>query len=63
MNYDIFMNLNINACTQAAIRFFTAKYKILQLYPNGHSFFYGKMQNLELYPNDHSFFDYEIENF
>ena len=57
------MNLNINACTQAAIRFFTAKYKILQLYPNGHSFFYGKMQNLELYPNDHSFFDYEIENF
>ena len=27
--------------------FLTAKYKILQLYPDGHSFFYSKIQNFE----------------
>ena len=36
-----------NACTQTAIRFFTAKYEILQLYPNGLSFFYSKIRNFE----------------
>ena len=36
-----------NACTKAAIRFFTAKYEVLQLYTNGVSFFYSEMQNLE----------------
>ena len=36
-----------NACTQEAIGFFTAKYEILQLYPNGLSFFYSEMQNFE----------------
>ena len=28
-----------NACTQAAIRFFTVRYDILMMYLNGHSFF------------------------
>ena len=27
-----------NACTQRATGFFAGKYKILQLYPNSHSF-------------------------
>ena len=36
--------------------FFTAKYKILQLYPNVHSSFYSEIRNLELYPDGHLFF-------
>ena len=54
-----------NACTQTAIRFFTAKYEILQLYPNGHSFFLTAIYEiLQLSPNGHSFFFYrEIRNF
>ena len=32
----------MNARTKEAIRFYTAKYEILQLYPNGHSFFTTK---------------------
>ena len=43
--------------------FFTGKYKILKLYPNGHSFFYSEMQNFENYPNGYSFFYNEIQNF
>ena len=39
-----------NACTQAAIRFFTPKNQILQLYPNDHSFFYSKIQNFTVVP-------------
>ena len=39
-----------NACTQAAICFFTAKYEILQLHPNGHSFFYREIRNLTVVP-------------
>ena len=45
-----------NAGTQAAIRFFTVKYQILQLHPNGHSFSTAKYEILQLYPNGHSFF-------
>ena len=40
-----------NVCTQAAIRFFTAKYEILQLYPNGNSFFfYSEIRNFTVVP-------------
>ena len=49
-------NTKFYCCTQTAIRFFTAKYKILQLYPNGNSFFTVKYKILQLYPNVHSFF-------
>ena len=38
-------NTKFQSCTQTAIRFFTAKYEILKLHPNGHSFFYSKIQN------------------
>ena len=49
-NYNIFKDNTQNACTQVVIRVFTAKYEILQLYPNGHSFFflfffYSEIQN------------------
>ena len=40
----------INACAQTAIRFFTAKYEILQLHANGHSFFYSEMRNFNVVP-------------
>ena len=30
--------------------FFSAKYKILQLYPNGHSFFYSEIWNFAVVP-------------
>ena len=33
-----------NTCTQVTICFFTAKYKILQFYSNGHSFFLVKYE-------------------
>ena len=62
----------VNACTQAAIHFLTAKYKILKLYPNGHFvilqqntmrvpkrsfvFFTEKHEILQWYTNGHSFF-------
>ena len=38
-------NTKFYGCTQTVIRFFTAKYEILQLYPNGHSFFHSEMRN------------------
>ena len=31
-------NTKLYSCTQTVIRFFTAKYEILKLYPNGHTF-------------------------
>ena len=33
-----------------AIRFFTAKYEILQVFPNGHSFFTAKCKILKTVP-------------
>ena len=42
--------LSANACTETAIRFFTAKYKILKLYPNGHSFFYSEIRKFTIVP-------------
>ena len=53
----------LNECIQAGICFFTAKYEILQLYPNGHSFFKAKYKILQLYPNNNSIFYSEIQNF
>ena len=67
----------MNACTEAAIRFFTAKYEFLQLYPNGHSVFRSEIQNPTVALKQpfvfhseirnlelyHSFFDYKIQNF
>ena len=44
------------ALKQPAICFFTAKYEILQLHPNGYSFFIAQCQSLQLYLNDHMFF-------
>ena len=32
-------NTKFYNCSQTAIHYFTAKYEILQLYPNGHSYF------------------------
>ena len=46
----------LNACTQAVIRFFTAKYEISKLYPNGHSFFYGEIRNFKVAPKRPSVF-------
>ena len=43
-------NANFYSCTQSAIRYFTAKYEILQLYSNGYSFFYSEMRNFETLP-------------
>ena len=40
----------VDACTHAVIRFSKAKYKILQLYPNEHSFFYSKTRNFTVLP-------------
>ena len=40
----------LNACTQAAIRFFTVKYEISQLHPNGHSIFYSEIRNFTVVP-------------
>ena len=49
----------MNACAEAAIRFFTAKYKILQLYQRNTKFrivpkwplvFYNEIQKLESFP-------------
>ena len=40
-------NTKFYSCAQAAIRFFTAKYETLQLYPNGHLFFYSEIQNFQ----------------
>ena len=37
-------NTKFYSCTQTTIRFFTAKYKISQFYPNGHSFFTAKYE-------------------
>ena len=51
-----------NACTQAAIGFFTAKYKILQLYPNGYSHFYCKIQNSTIVLKRLFVFHREIQN-
>ena len=45
-----------NACTQAPIRFFTAKYQILQLYSNGHSFVYSGIRNFTVVPKRPFFF-------
>ena len=41
----------------------TAKYEILQLYPNGHSFSIGKYEILQFYANCPSSFYSEIQNF
>ena len=49
-------NANIYMFTQTAIRFSTAKYKILKLYPNGNSLFYNKMQNFKVVPKRLSVF-------
>ena len=43
-------NADFYSCTQTAIRYFTVKYKILQLCSNGHSVFYSEMQNFETLP-------------
>ena len=43
-------NTKFYSCTQTPIRYFTAKYEILQLHSNGHSFSYSKMQNFETLP-------------
>ena len=43
-------NTNIYMFTQTFIRFSTAKYKILKLYPNGNSLFYKKIQNFKVVP-------------
>ena len=44
--------------------FFTAKYQILQLHPNDHSFFYSEMQNFETVPKrPFCFFHNETQNF
>ena len=49
-------NTKLYSCTQTVIRFFTAKYEILKLYPNGHTFVLQRnTQFSELYPNGHSF--------
>ena len=42
-----FVIKGVNTCTQTVIRFFTAKYKILQLHSKDHSFFYNEIQNFE----------------
>ena len=66
-NYDLILfhfnvkKLNMNACTQAAIRFLTGKNKILQWYPNGHSFVYTEMQNFENVPKRSFVFYNEIQ--
>ena len=44
------LNTKFYSCTQMAIRFFPAKYEILRLYPNGHSFFTAKCKILETVP-------------
>ena len=51
----IFLELNAKfySCTQTAIRYFTAKYKILQLYSNDHHFFTVKCKISKLFPNSH----------
>ena len=43
-------NTKFQSCTQAAIRFFTAKYEILKLYQNGHPFFYSEIRNFKVVP-------------
>ena len=40
-------NTKFYSCTKTAIRFLTAKHKILQLHPSGFSFFYSEMQNFK----------------
>ena len=42
-------NTKLYSCTQTVIRFFTAKYEILKLYPNGLRLFYSEIQNFENY--------------
>ena len=44
------------------IHFFTAKYKILHLHPNGHPFFKVKYKILQLHSNGHSCFYNELQN-
>ena len=39
-----------NSCTQTAICIFTAKYKILKFYSNGHLFLHSEMQNFKTVP-------------
>ena len=51
-----------NACTQAAIRFFTVKYEILEFCTQTTiRFFTVKYKILRLYPNGHLFFTAKYE--
>ena len=53
-------NTKFHSCTQTAIRFFTVKCKILQLYPNGHLSSQQNREFWKLYPNGHLYFSQEI---
>ena len=61
-DHSYFYN-EIQSCIQTAIRYFTGKYGLLQLYSNGHSFFYNEMQNFGTEPNGHFVFYNETQNF
>ena len=57
-------NAKFYSCTHTAIRYFTVKYEILQVYSNGHQFFYSEMQNFETLPKQpFRFFYNERQNF
>ena len=56
-------NTKFQSCTQTAIRFFTAKYEILKLYPNGHPIFYDEIRNFKVVPKRPLVFYSEIQNY